>query len=192
LTEFQIKNYSETFVAVINAIVFFIFMKVYFTLAVLTAGGFLSGCMSGQNRLILDTVGPALNEASATTSTNGILLVYSAYRRNADFNALDSRRPEYSDYKIFAADGTLLQHVQNNSGTVLQDPVPVALPPGKYTVIARANGYGFVTVPVLVAAQQTTVLHLEGGDPWPGASGFNQTNAVRLPDGRVIGWKNGL
>ena len=156
------------------------------------AGVILSGCAT-HHPLTLETVGPARFQPLTLNATNtaGSLMVYSAYRRNADFNALDSRRPEYSDYKIFAADGTLLQRVHNNSGTGLQDPVAVALPPGKYTVIARANGYNFVTVPVLVATQQTTVLHLEGGNPWPETSGFNQTNAVRLPDGNIIGWKAG-
>jgi len=32
-------------------------------------------------------------------------------------------------------------------------------------------------------------LHLEGGSSWPNESAFNQTNAVRLPDGQIIGWK---
>jgi hypothetical protein len=166
------------------------FMKAYFTLALVAAGGLLTGCAGG-DRLLLAPVGPAPYQAATTASAsaNGSLVVYSANRRGADANARDSRRPEYSDYKIFAADGTLLQHVNNNSGTVLQDPVAVALPPGKYTVIARANGFGYVTVPVRIAAQQTTVLHLEGGVIWPEASAFGQTNAVRLPDGQVIGWK---
>jgi len=35
------------------------------------------------------------------------LVVYSAYEVNADFNARDPRRPEYSDYRIFTADGNL-------------------------------------------------------------------------------------
>jgi hypothetical protein len=170
-------------------------MKLPFILTAVTAGALLAGCATG-NKLALDPVGPAMNQyqatAGASASANGRLVVYSALRRNADFNARDSRRPEYSDYKIFAADGTLLQRVHNNSGTIFQDPVTVALPPGKYTLVARANGYGFVTVPVMVAARQTTVLHLEGGNPWPETSGFNQTNAVRLPDGNIIGWKAGL
>jgi hypothetical protein len=83
----------------------------------------------------------------------------------------------------------LLQKVHNNSGTILQDAVPVELPPGEYKVIALANGYGFVTVPVRIEPHQNTILHLEGGGFWPDESVFNQTNAVRLPDGLIIGWK---
>jgi hypothetical protein len=154
---------------------------------------FLYGCATshGPNGLVLDTVGPAMppTQMTRSVSANGTLAVYSAYRRNADFNARDPYRPEYSDYKIFFPDGRLQQSVHNNSGTILQDVVPVVLPAGKYQVKARANGYGFVIIPVVIKANQTTVLHLEGGGFWPDESGFNQTNAVRLPDGLIIGWK---
>ena len=166
-------------------------MKTSFTLIVIAADALLSGCATGKNGLVLNTVGPSPSQPVATSSslTNGILVVYSAIRRNADFNALDPNRPEYSDYTIFTTDGKLLQKVHNNSGTILQEPVAVELPPGKYNVIARANGYGYVTVPVMIETQQNTILHLEGGGSWPNESEFNQTNAVRLPDGVIIGWK---
>jgi len=164
-------------------------MKTYFALMLIVASALLSGCATGKNGLALDTVGPPPHQPTAASSTNGMLVVYSAIRRNADFNALDPNRPEYSDYRIFTTDGKLIQRVHNNSGTILQDPVSLKLPPGKYNVIARANGYGYVTVPVIIETQQSTILHLEGGGSWPNESEFNQTNAVRLPDGQIIGWK---
>jgi len=165
-------------------------MKIHFTLTLIMAGALLSGCATGQNEVVLDTVGPPLSQRAATSSTKGMLVVYSAYEVNADFNSRDPDRPEYSDYRIFTLDGKLLQRVHNNSGTILQDPVSVELPPGKYHVIARANGYGYVTVPVIIAARQNTILHLEGGGSWPDESAFDQTNAVRLPDGQIVGWRN--
>jgi hypothetical protein len=167
-------------------------MRLFFSLLMISAVNLLSGCTTGNgSNFILDTVGPPMSQPTtmSSTSTKGILLVYSAFRRNADFNARDPYRQEYSDYDVFTADGALLQRVHNNSGTILQDAVQVELPPGKYTVKARANGYGFVSVPVIIIAQQSTVVHLEGGGFWPDESVFNQTNAVRLPDGLVIGWK---
>jgi hypothetical protein len=164
-------------------------MKTYFTLTAILAAALLSGCATGKSGLALDTVGPPLPQPTAAISTNGTLVVYSAYEVNADFNVRDPNRPEYSDYKILTADGKLLQKVHNNSGTILQDAVPVALPPGKYNVVARANGYGYVTVPIMIVPQQNTILHLEGGSSWPDESAFNQTNAVRLPDGLIVGWK---
>jgi hypothetical protein len=165
-------------------------MKTFFTLIVITAGALLSGCATS-NRLVLDTVGPPMFQPTTTSSTltNGTLVVYSAFRRNADFNSRDPYRREYSDYNIFSPDGKLLQRVHNNSGTIFQDAASVELPPGKYHVFARANGYGYVTVPVIVEMQKSTILHLEGGDSWPNKSAFTQTNAVRLPDGQIIGWK---
>lgn len=165
-------------------------MKAFFNLMVLSAGAILSGCATG-NGLVLGTVGPPISQPTkaSSTSTNGSLTVYSAFRRNADFNARDPFRPEYSDYEIFSATGRLLQRVHNNSGTIFQDAVSLELPPGKYAVRARANGYGLVTVPVIVEARRDSVLHLEGGGCWPDEPVFNQTNAVRLPDGLVIGWK---
>ena len=167
-------------------------MKALFNLILISTSTLLTGCAtSSGNHLVLDIVGPPISPQTtmSSTSSTGTLLVYSAFRRNADFNSRDPYRPEYSDYEISSTEGKLLQKVHNNSGTMLQDAVPVETYPGKYQVRARANGYGFVTIPVIVESGQTTTLHLEGGGFWPNESGFNQTNAVRLPDGLIIGWK---
>lgn len=162
--------------------------RIFSTFILTAAGALLSGCATG-NGPALDTAGPSLPQPPAANSTDGILTVYSAYEVNADFNSREPDLPEYSDYKILTAGEKPLQRVHNNSGTILQDPASVELPPGKYQVIARANGYGTVTVPVMIETQQSTVLHLEGGGFWPDESAFNQTNAVRLLDGQIIGWK---
>jgi hypothetical protein len=154
------------------------------------ATALLSGCASS-NGLVLGTVGPQPLHLSAFNSTTGTLVVYSAYETGAEFNIRNEFYRSHSDYKIFAGDGTLLRKVHNNTETFQQNPVTVPLAPGKYTVAAQANGYDDVTIPVIIAPQQTTVIHLEGGGVWPDESAFNQTNSVRLPDGMVIGWKSG-
>jgi hypothetical protein len=165
-------------------------MKAYFTLIVIMAVALLSGCATRKNEPVLDTVGPASDQPLAANSTNGTLVVYSAYDVNADFAGRDRRSPVYSDYKIFTTDGQMLQKVHNNTGTILQDPVAVELSPGKYHVVAHANGYvRYVAVQVVIASRKATILHLEGDGFWPDQAAFNQTNAVRLPDGRIIGWK---
>lgn len=161
-------------------------MKTFFPLLIAAAGALLSGCATSQHGLTLAPVGPA--PAITGNSSSGNLVVYSAMKRNADFNRRDLYRPEYSDYKILTASGDLLRNVHNNTDTIFQDVVSVALPPGNYQIVARANGYGYVTVPVIVAAKHDTILHLEGGYAWSDESVFNQTNATRLPDGRVVGW----
>ena len=164
-------------------------MKTVSILYIAVIGGLLSGCTSDRSRLVLDRVGPRSLQTPAINSQNGTLVVYSAYDAGANFNARDPYRPIHSDYKIFSLDGSLLRAVHNDSGTILQDAVPVELPTGKYRVVANANGYGRVTIPVVIEACQTTVLHLEGGGSWPNEAEFNQTNTVRLPDGQIVGWR---
>ena len=63
----------------------------------------------------------------------------------------------------------------------------MTLPAGQYRITARANGYGYVTVPVVIAANRNTIVHLETDSP--NSAAFNQTNAVRLPGGEIVGWK---
>jgi hypothetical protein len=165
-------------------------MNAHLTLVAVMAGALLSGCATGKNEPVLNTVGPSPDQPSVANSTNGTLMVYSAYDVNADFAGRDRRSPVYSDYKIFTTDGKMLQQVHNNTGTILQDPLAVELSPGKYRVVAHVNGYArYLAVPVVIASRQTTILHLEGDGFWPDKAAFNQTNAVRLPDGRIIGWK---
>lgn len=167
-------------------------MKSYIVSTVLVVAALLSGCASENDKVVLDTVGPRIERSADAGADHGTLTVYSAYEVNADFNARDPYRPEYSDYTIYASNGDLLKKVHNNSGTILQEAVPVTLSPGKYTVVANANGYGLVTVPVLIKARENTVLHLEGDGSWTNASGLDQTNAVHLPDGETVGWRAGL
>jgi len=148
----------------------------------------MAGCASGKGGLVLETVGPARAPTATPDDSRGALVVYSAYEVNADFNSPDRYRPEYSDYKIFTPDGKLLQRVHNNSGTILQDPATVPLPEGKYRVVALANGYGFVTVPVKIKAGQNTIVHLEGGGSRNPS--VPPTDAVQLPDGQIVGSKS--
>jgi hypothetical protein len=150
----------------------------------------LAGCATSPNGMVLQSVGPAPTSIANPAAPDGSLLVFSAYEVNADFSSRDPHRPEYSDYKILTADGQLQQVVHNNSGTILQRPKQVALPAGNYRVVAEANGYGFVTIPVLVAPGETTIVHLQGGVAWPDNPAFGQSNAVRLPDGEIVGWKS--
>jgi hypothetical protein len=169
------------------------YMKSVSLISILGASVLLSGCMTtNNNNLTLETVGPVPSQPQATStdsSANGTLVVYSAFKRNADFNASDPTHPEHSDYKIFNPDGSVVLKVHNVTKTVFEDAVPVGLAPGKYVVGARANGYGYLKIPVVIEPEQRTVIHLEGGDPWPEQWLFNATNAVRLPGGEIIGWK---
>lgn len=148
----------------------------------------LAGCSGMRSDLVLDTAGPMPGQGASVGSGSGTLIVYSAGKVNADFNSRDPDSHEFSDYRILNSDKKLLEHVHNVANELSQGPVSVNLPPGKYFVVARSNGYGVVTVPVIIASGQQTLLHLDG--QWPNESSFDQNNAVRLPDGEIVGWKS--
>lgn len=152
------------------------------------ACAWLAGCASS-NQARIEPVGPRPSAAAVQSGDNGTLIVYSAFATDADFYNRNPYGRRYTDYKILTADGHLVEKVHNNNDTVVQDAVPVNLPPGSYQVKAQSNGYGRVTVPVVIAANQTTILHLDGGGAWQKRESFNETNTVRLPGGDIIGYR---
>ena len=163
-------------------------MKSIFTFVVVTVGLLPSGCAFHERGLVLDPVGPTPTQ-SATAGSKGSLVVYSAFDVHADFAGTDPDRHRHTDYRIFSEDGALLQVVHNDSGTMLEGPVEVELAVGTYRIAARSNGYGVVSLPLIIAPHQITTVHLEGGASWSNKQAFNQTNAVRLPDGEIVGWR---
>src|ERR1700761_392649 len=115
-------------------------MKLNILFAVAGIGFLMAGCVTSKNGTVLEGVGPGPTAAAnATADVPGTLLVYSAYEINADFNSRDAHRPQYSDYQILTPDGKLQQRVHNSTETILQRPKEVALPAGKYRVVAEAN-----------------------------------------------------
>jgi hypothetical protein len=158
----------------------------------MAVGILLTGCATGKSRIVLDPVGPPPAQAQTVQPDKGTLTVFSAFEVNADFNSRDPYRSEYSDYRIYSNDGKLLRFVKNDDGSNFGSPGEVSLAPGGYRVVARANGYGTVTVPVEVDANRVTTIHLEGGYTWPNNPGFDKAKAVCLPGGEMVGWKNPL
>jgi len=161
-------------------------VKLYHVFVLLSGIAFLEGCASFQSGLVLDPVGPAPN-ASRVPGSNGVLMVFSAFDPHGHFNGSLYRR-YHTDYKIFSQDGALLQVIHNDIAGVMDDPKPVELQAGRYRIVARANGYGWVTVPVLITAHCVTTIHLEGGASWS-KDRVLAGDSVRLPDGRIAGWR---
>src|ERR1039458_6370898 len=137
-------------------------MKTYCTVILLTAATLWSGCASGQHGLTLNPVGPPSIQSTASDD-HGTLVVFSAYDVTAAGVGDYEHRHQYSDYKILTQDGKLLQNVHNDSNTVLREAARVKLPAGTYRVVAHANGYGRVTVPVVIEKNEVTPVHLDGG-----------------------------
>jgi hypothetical protein len=162
-------------------------MKPFVAMILLIAAALVAGCVSPQHGLVLDPIGPP-NPQSAGAGSTGTLVVFSAPDPHADFNDLPYLR-RYTDYKITHEDGKLVQTVQNDSRALMEGPRRVQLPVGAYRVMARANGYGIVTVPVIIRSNQVTTVHLEGGPSWQNRSPLKDSNPVRLPNGEIAGWR---
>ncbi len=162
-------------------------MKLQACAGAILAAGFAVGCASRERGVVLDPVGPP-PLASPSGGSTGTLMVFSAYQQHADFDATTYRR-EFTDYKILSADGKPLQRVKNDTGDLSEIPRRVPLAPGGYKVIARANGYGEVTVPVVIKAGRVTTVHLEGDPAWANPGRLARSKPVRLPDGEIAGWR---
>jgi hypothetical protein len=145
----------------------------------------LSGCATNKQAQVLDRVGPASTEPGA--GKDGSLLVFSAPDTSAHFNTVPYR-PIYSDYAILTEDGKLVQNVINRDAR-RNSPNPVSLPASKYRVVARANGYGNLTVPVLIVAGRLTTVHLDGPGSWAGSDSVERSNLVCLTDGQIVGYR---
>jgi hypothetical protein len=162
-------------------------MKSLLAIGIVGAAALLPSCASHGPELVLDPVGPAPS-TSAPAAHTGTLMVFSAFEQGADFNSQLYRR-HYTDYRILSADSRPLETVRNDCGTLVEAPKRVQLPAGTYRVVARANGYGEVTVPVVIRADRVTTVHLEGGPSWPNRRQLAGANPVRLPDGEIAGWR---
>jgi hypothetical protein len=162
-------------------------VKLLHAISLVAGIAFLGGCASHRPGLVLDAVGPP-PFANGGLGSIGTLVVYSAYEQGAEFNSPYYRR-QFTDYKILMPDGKLLRPVHNDNGTLVEAPKRVRLPEGAYQIIARANSYGEVIVPVVIRANQVTTIHLEGSPAWPNGRELANSNPVRLPDGEIAGWR---
>lgn len=163
-------------------------MKTCYAVVLLTAATLWSGCAFGPRDMVLEPVGPSPTSVAGNNG-EGSLVVYTAYDVNAPGLGDYEHRHHYTDYKILTDDGKLRQTVHNDIGTSVRQAAQVNLPAGTYRVVANANGYGTVTVPVVIGPNRLTVVHLEGGASWPDMNTDNQASAVRLPDGEIVGWR---
>ena len=146
----------------------------------------ICGCASNEKPIVLAPVGPRPARAESGKPT-GALMVFTALVQTGHLTDMPYHR-YHSDYDVVSADGKFSTRIHNDTGSVVEGPVTVNLPPGRYQVKARANGYGTVTVPVVIASGQVTTIHLDSDAR--GAETPSQTaDAVRLPDGQIVGWQ---
>ena len=142
----------------------------------------LAGCTS-TSHLTLDRVGPA-PRAILSKAREGYLLVHPAWLPLTTLD--DPDMSLQSICRILSSDGTLYRNVRIWAPNVSHEPAPIALPPGLYTVEARATGHGRVHVPVVIEADRTTVVRLNGQ---PRSEDLAASDVVTFPDGSMVGWR---
>ncbi len=147
---------------------------------------FFAGCAS--QPVQISPVGPAavsFNHAGE----QGRLRVFSATETHVI--AEDTYYYPHTSYTIYDPAGAVVKYVRNHTGSTDESPALVTVPVGEYNIVAESESYGRVTVPVVIEADKTTIVHLDRR--WPVgtklAAGAVTKNLVRLPDGEPIGWK---
>ncbi len=143
----------------------------------------LVGCSTQRALVLNQTVGP--NEVAGGFVSRGYLEVFSATQ---EYNDAWIFYYPHTSYDILSADGRFLKTVPNHMGKDDEAPMRVVLPAGKYRVVARAEGYGLVNVPVIIYGGKKTALYLQR-NAMAEAAGKADRDLVRLPGGYVVGWR---
>jgi len=150
-------------------------------LAIMLAIG-ISGCAArstAPSAPDLGVIGPPLSVQLAPTH-EGTLVVYTDW---IPVPAIDADTHQRSDYRILLMDGTVYRRVSNAGHAAA-----VLLPEGTYLIDTSVQPYGPMKIPVRVAADHQTEICLTGD--WDAAFQRVPKDAVvKLPDGRVIGWR---
>jgi murein DD-endopeptidase MepM/ murein hydrolase activator NlpD len=140
-------------------------------------------CALATKPVLLGAVGPDPSARAASTPM-GFLRVYSAvkcypYDRQYYFAR--------TDYGVYDTKGNRVRSVQNAARFHDLAPALVTLPAGTYDVVAWADGYELVRVPVVIKAGQLTEVNLETNrnSPIPATA---EGDVVRMDDGRIVGW----
>jgi len=142
----------------------------------------LAACAGGLPYVLQNAVGP---QSASTGSGTGTLIVYSAtYAPVVE----QSEYPIHTDYTVATLGDHVIERVSNGTGSFFSDPAKVSLPAGEYHVRAQYDRGGFVTIPVVIEAGKITTLDLDSAAMPRGTS--PQPEPIRLPDGRVVGWRS--
>jgi hypothetical protein len=95
-----------------------------------------------------------------------------------------------TDYELLDGSGTPISHVDNVVGYYDSAPRLVRLPPGVYSVRARAKDCLTVCIPVIIERDRTTKVHLD--ENWTPPAGTPKAVLVNAPAGYPVGWRADL
>ena len=144
------------------------------------------GCTSTQPNLSLAPIGPRRIPPESESPSLGSLVVYSAFEAMSSSNDSDQRR--HSNYELRAANGDLIERISNQEQQFSEEPAIVKLAPGRYSITARANVSRRVDIPIVIEADKTTCVRLDGSEPI-GSRRVAASELVSLPDGTPVGWR---
>jgi len=123
----------------------------------------LAGCSTSSTvaTTVLPTAKPSAN-VPASAGPIGSLIVYTATQEY-----FDGGQPYYSrtGYEIYNERGEHVRNVRNRLGHTDETPEMVVLPAGKYYIMADSQLYGHVKVPVIIARDRTTAIHVNRRTP---------------------------
>jgi len=141
-----------------------------------------TGCSTTHHLAVTQPVGPDKLKVART----GTLEVYTATEEYADGD--NSYSYPHTDYLVYNGRGQKVECVHNHLGIMDETPALTELPPGSYMVVAEAEGYGRVRVPVVIEPNRKTVVHLERG--WKAPENTQASDLVHMLDGQAIGWRS--
>ncbi len=118
----------------------------------------MTGCASDQKVTALAPVGPDSGRVPGG-KVSGYLVVYSD--TESPIMNDDVMYYPHTGYKIYDSHGAYVRYVQNHVSASDESPSRVALPAGNYTIRARSEIDGEVSVPVIIRGLSTTVVNLE-------------------------------
>lgn len=142
----------------------------------------MAACVS--QRVVLAPVGPSPAPELRASNAPGQLRVFS--QREPVTAGDDPVYYQHTDYRIYDHRGKLVKYVGNTTGHFGRAPRVISLPPGDYTVKARAKDYLSVVVPVIIESGQTTSVHLD--DRWSYPTNSSRNEFVFEPNGAPVGW----
>jgi hypothetical protein len=152
------------------------------TVAALAVVILVTSCTS--QRVALAPVGPN-PESGVAPGHAGYLEVFS--EREPVMEGDDPIFYQHTEYRIYDDRGKLVKDVGNTNGHFDTSPRLVSLPPGRYSVKARAEDYLTVLVPVVIERGRTTSVHLD--DRWACPQSEPRNEFVFEPNGAPVGWK---
>jgi hypothetical protein len=162
-------------------------MKTISLPSLLLSSVLITSVAAAASPILLDPVGPEANRVDRA-AVRGVLMVYSGVEVQQRGNDSTDTYTHRSNYEIWSADASRrVAKVRNASPLFVADegPTRVELVPGQYRVKAMANAYSWVDVPVIIAANRVTAVHLDG------SLGVDKTRSssekIYLPDGEIVG-----